>query len=130
MRALRPGSHTLVMLQAALMSFVSRTACDELPFWRMLTERTDSLESRALAVVSASGRGRVVASEALVGAGSAPGTTIESRAVEIAGDATAQLRRAALPVVARVVGDFTLLDMRTVAPEDDAAVIAALRSLA
>jgi L-seryl-tRNA(Ser) seleniumtransferase len=96
----------------------------------MLTERTDSLESRALAVVSASGRGRVVASEALVGAGSAPGTTIESRAVEIAGDATAQLRRAALPVVARVVGDFTLLDMRTVAPEDDAAVIAALRSLA
>lgn len=130
MRALRPGSHTLVMLQAALMSFVSRTACDELPFWRMLTERTDSLESRALAVVSASGRGRVVASEALVGAGSAPGTTIESRAVEIAGDATARLRRAALPVVARVVGDSTLLDMRTVAPEDDAAVIAALRSLA
>ena len=96
----------------------------------MLFRSTDSLESRANAVVSASGRGRVVVSEALVGAGSAPGTTIESRAVELPGDMTAALRRAALPVVARVVGDSTLLDLRTVDPQDDDAVIAALRSLA
>lgn len=130
MRALRPGSHTLALLQAALVSFVDRSACDTLPFWTMLTTDTHALDTRARDIVSASGRGTVVPSEVLIGAGSAPGTTMQSRAVSLDGDVSASLRARELPVISRVVDGRTLLDLRTVRPDDDEVLVDALRTLA
>lgn len=130
MRALRPGTHTVAMLQAALMSFASRTACDDIPFWSMLSAGVDSLAQRASAIVGASGRGVVVESVALVGAGSAPGAQLASRAVAIDGDLAPALRTRSIPVVARVVDGRTLLDVRSFAPADDPLVVDAIRSLA
>jgi L-seryl-tRNA(Ser) seleniumtransferase len=66
---------------------------------------------------------------ALVGAGSAPGAVLPSFAVAVDGDVSARLRARTLPVVARVDRGVTLLDLRTVDPADDAAVVAALASL-
>ena len=129
MRALRPGSHTVAMLQAALMSFAARTACDDIPFWSMLAADVHSLDQRASAIVAASGRGVVVGSVALVGAGSAPGAQLESRAVAIDGDVSSALRARSLPVVARVVDGRTLLDVRSFAPVDDLTVVDAIRAL-
>ncbi|MGA1362181.1 MAG: L-seryl-tRNA(Sec) selenium transferase [Ilumatobacteraceae bacterium] len=129
MRALRPGSHTVAMLQAALMSFAARTACDDIPFWSMLAAGVDSLGQRASAIVAASGRGSVVESVALVGAGSAPGAQLASRAVAMEGDVSSALRSHGIPVVARVVDGRTLLDMRSIAPTDDRVVIDAVRAL-
>ena len=130
MRALRPGSHTVAMLQAALMSFASRTACDDIPFWSMLSAGVDSLAQRASAIVGASGRGVVVESVALVGAGSAPGAQLASRAVALDGDLAPALRARSIPVVARVIDGRTLLDVRSFAPSDDPLVVDAIRSLA
>jgi len=129
MRALRPGGHTLQLLQAALLSFAARTACDDIAFWRMLALDAGMVRDRAEAVVSAAGAGSVVPVSALVGAGSAPGAVLPSFAVAVDGDVSARLRARTLPVVARVDRGVTLLDLRTVDPADDAAVVAALASL-
>ena len=66
---------------------------------------------------------------ALVGAGSAPGTSLPSVAVALDGDVTARLRALPMPVVARVDRNVTLLDLRTVDPADDHAVTEAVRTL-
>jgi L-seryl-tRNA(Ser) seleniumtransferase len=129
MRALRPGGHTLQLLQAALMSLAARTACDDIPFWRMLAVPVDELRARGAAVVAAAGRGTVTDTTALVGAGSAPGTSLPSVAVALDGDVTARLRALPVPVVARVDRNVTLLDLRTVDPADDHAVTEAVRTL-
>ncbi|MEY2966263.1 MAG: L-seryl-tRNA(Sec) selenium transferase [Actinomycetota bacterium] len=129
MRALRPGGHVLAMLQETLLSYVSRDVCDTVPFWSMATATVDSLEVRARAVAAAGGIGRVESTEALVGAGSAPGTTIPSWGVVIDGDITAALRHAPVPIAARTRDGATIVDMRTVAPGDDAVLVAALAAL-
>jgi pyruvate/2-oxoglutarate/acetoin dehydrogenase E1 component len=53
-----------------------------------------------------------------------------SRAVCVAGDATERLRRHRPPVVARVEGSSTLLDLRSVSPLDDEVIVAALTDAA
>jgi L-seryl-tRNA(Ser) seleniumtransferase len=70
-----------------------------------------------------------VACESLPGAGSTPGASIPSFAVQLEGDHLRQLRRNSVPVIARVRDDKTLLDLRTVDPADDHLVIAALSSV-
>lgn len=127
MRALRPGGHTMQMLQHALLAFVARTACDDIPFWRMLSTTTAELERRANVIIDAAGAGSVVATHALIGAGSLPGSTLDSAGIMLDGDRSAALRALDLPVVARVENGATVLDLRTVAPEDDELVVAALR---
>ena len=129
MRALRPGGHTILLLQEVLQKYVNKTVCDTVPFWQMFVEKTSDLKSRADKIARSSGMGRVVASTAVIGAGSAPGASIESFAVEIDGDVTRQLRTRELPIIARVVAGKTIIDMRTVHWSDDEFIVRALRSL-
>lgn len=129
MRALRPGGHVLAMLQTTLLSYVARDVCDTVPFWSMVTAPLESLESRAHAVVASSGVGVVEPTEALVGAGSAPGTVLPSWGIVVAGDITGHLRRAAVPVAARTRDGVTVLDFRTVSPADDVLIATALAGL-
>ena len=69
-----------------------------------------------------------MATEAVPGAGSAPGTTIPSVGVAVDGDRLAELRAHDPPVIARTVDERTVLDLRTVDPADDAVLVDALRS--
>jgi L-seryl-tRNA(Ser) seleniumtransferase len=104
--------------------------CDDIPFWFMLTQTTASLRTRAESIVQRVGRGEVVALDALVGAGSAPGTTIESCGIALTGDHRETLRGRALPVIARAFNGTTFIDLRSVHPDDDAVIIDALQQLA
>lgn len=71
--------------------------------------------------------GEVEASTTMVGGGSAPGVGVPSPVVVLAQrDLTAALRRHDPPVIARVHRGATLLDLRTVAPEDDEVVASAI----
>jgi L-seryl-tRNA(Ser) seleniumtransferase len=121
-RAVRPGGTTVALLQRALLAHLGRTACDEVPFWRMLAIPLERVRERAHV--------DDLALDSLPGAGSAPGATIPSWGVRVRGDASRALRAAPVPVVARVQDGDTLLDLRTVRPEDDALVVAALAALA
>lgn len=128
-RALRPGGLVLSVLHDVMMSYLDRTVCELVPFWTMATASADSLRRRADDVVEEAGLGRVVACDSLPGAGSTPGAHIPSFGVEIEGDVTVVLRHEPVPIVARVRDDRTILDLRTVTPEDDPHLVAALRRL-
>ena len=97
---------------------------------RLVATPLAELRERAGRIVAASGVGEVVDSEALPGAGSAPGVTMPSVAIALDGDHLAALRAHEPPVIARTRDDRTTLDLRAVAPADDAVLIAALRALA
>ena len=129
MRALRPGGHTLTLLQSVLLSYSSKTACADVPFWKMVSMSQADLEARAAAIVSESGIGSVVQLDSLVGAGSAPGSTIASFGISLNGDHREALRRHSIPVIARTFDKVTYLDMRSVSAADDHIVVAALASL-
>jgi L-seryl-tRNA(Ser) seleniumtransferase len=129
MRALRPGGHALAPLQDVLLAYLRRDVATSVPFWEMATRTTESLRTRADGIVAATGRGRVVASAALVGAGSAPGTTIPSVAVALDGDLVGRLRLGDTPVIGRVEDGCTILDLRSTSPDDDATLIDAVRAL-
>lgn len=129
MRALRPGGHTIQLLQHILLSYANRTVCGNVPFWSMFTEKTEQLEKRAATIVKDSRIGRVVESTAVIGAGSAPGASIESFAVEIDRDITRHLRTRDRPIIARVEKGRTIIDLRTVERYDDDDISRALHPL-
>ena len=123
-RALRPGGHVLASLQEVALAYLRRDGL-AIPFWRMATAPLSSLEERAAAL----GVGCVVDSAAVPGAGTAPGVTIPSVAIALDGDRRAELRAADPPVIARVVDGRTLLDLRSVEPDDDASLAKAVAGL-
>ena len=139
MRAVRPDKLTLAALIATLASYRDGAAERELPVWRMLAASEQALAGRADAIVSELARrgvpAKVVKTESAVGGGSLPEETQPSRAVALdlpaASRAAAVLRAADPPVVARIVDDRVALDLRSVLPEDDGRLAAAVsRALA
>ena len=129
-RALRPGGLVLSALHEVMLSYLDRSATERIPFWTMASLPADVVRRRCDAVVAEAGVGRVIACESLPGAGSTPGAHIDSFGIEIDGDVTALLRDRRLPIVARVRDERTILDLRTVAPDDDHLVATALGDLA
>ena len=129
-RALRPGAHVLAAMQRTTLAYLNKTAATEIPFWAMVTATVDDLQSRAGKIIATAGVGDVESMQSLPGAGSAPGATIPSIGIRIAGDHLALLRSCEPPIVARTRDGATLLDLRTVEPGSDAALAAALRRCA
>ena len=93
----------------------------------MLNEDIDVLRARAERLAAAAG-GEVVETVARVGGGALPLLELPSAACALEGDLSAALRTAPTPVVALVREGRTLLDCRTIAEEEVAAVAAALES--
>ena len=127
-RALRPGSLVLNALQQVALAYLRRDG-QAIDFWRMASLATANLEGRAHAVVAESGVGEVAQMASVPGGGTLPGTEIDSCGVVLDGDHAAPLRQGTPPVIARVSDSRTWLDLRTVAPDDDQHVIAALKAL-
>ncbi len=124
-RAFRPGGLVLAALQDVALSYLARNA-HQLPFWRMATTPPASLRRRAEAIVGAAGTGRVQDCASVPGGGTLPGVEIPSVGVSLDGDRAAELRHHRPPIIARVVDGRTVIDLRTIEPEDDAQVIDAL----
>jgi L-seryl-tRNA(Ser) seleniumtransferase len=125
MRALRPGGLVLSTLQATALAYLRRDG-EAIPFWRMATVPVAELRRRAAAL----GAGQPVECVAVAGGGSVPGQEIPSAGVALDGDLTGALRCFDPPVIARVEGGRTILDLRTVDPADDEVVAAALAACA
>lgn len=129
-RALRPGAHVLAGVQRTALSYLAKTVATEVPFWAMVAVSNNDLRVRAAAIIAAAGTGVIVETQAVPGAGSAPGATIPSIGIRIAGDRLALLRSGDPPIIARTRDGSTWLDLRTVDHGSDAAVAAALRRCA
>ena len=131
-RALRPDKTAIAALHATAAAHARGDG--SLPLQRMIGATVESLRERAMAIVGALGwpGACVRASEATVGGGSLPGDVMASVTIAVPGrpEATARrLRMGAPGVVGRVHAETLLLDLRSLLPEDDAALLAVLRSL-
>jgi L-seryl-tRNA(Ser) seleniumtransferase len=139
-RALRIDKMFYAALEATLLAYL-REDYDAIPTLRMMRIREEDLQHRAehiarkLRINSPRIDIDVIESRSVLGGGSAPGTTLPSRAVAItiaglsADNILASLRQHETPIVARVEDGRVLLDLRTVAPEQDAGIVAALESI-
>lgn len=133
-RALRVDKLTFAALIATLQLYAVPERRAEIPFFAMLGAGAEALRKRAQIYCEAIAGANTVESSAYVGGGSLPQATIPSIAVALhpargAARAAERLRRAPVPIVARVEEGRLLLDLRTIAPHEDAAVIAALETI-
>jgi L-seryl-tRNA(Ser) seleniumtransferase len=129
-RALRADKLTLAGLQAVAFSYLSGDATS-IPLWRMATTPLDELRARGERIASRVPAAKVVDTDAVAGGGSLPGLTIPSIgvAVEVEAPTRALGSLRDRDVVARVVDDAVVCDLRTVHPAYDEVVAAALATL-
>jgi L-seryl-tRNA(Ser) seleniumtransferase len=133
-RALRVDKLTFAALIATLQCYASPERRSEIPFFAMLGMSSEALRKRAQSYCESVAGASSVESSAYVGGGSLPEATIPSVAVSLqpsggATPAAERLRLASTPIIARVEEGRLLLDLRTIAPHEDAAVIAALKTI-
>lgn len=124
-RALRPGSLVLAALQDTALAYL-RGDGDAIEFWRMAALTPAELRARLAAYEGLES----LATAAAPGGGTLPGVEIESVGVSVPGDRTKALRSRPRPVIARVAEGATVVDLRTVHPDDDAETAEALRAAA
>jgi L-seryl-tRNA(Ser) seleniumtransferase len=136
-RSYRVDKLTLGALEATLALYRDPArAMREIPALMQLTCSVESLRQRAETVVTDVGAGsrdvQIVESDASVGGGAFPTARIASIALSIGGRADAieaRLRGGDPSLVARVTDGRVLIDLRTIFPQEDAQLVAALRSV-
>ena len=126
-RALRVDKTTLAAFEATLRGPVA-------PVQRMLAAEPAGLRARAEALAArlrdAGVDARAIDSGARVGGGGAPEQPLPSAAVALPVAFAGALRSGSPPVVGRVEEDRTLLDLRSLLPEDDETLAAAVLEVA
>lgn len=131
-RALRVDKLTYAALIATLEHYRRGEALETLPVWQMISRPLADIR-RTAATWAAKIGGQVINGESTVGGGSLPGTSLPSALLAIESEspdgALEQLRQANPPVIARIADGRVLLDPRTVLPEQEPDLLAALQSI-
>ncbi len=128
----------LAALTATLAHYLKGEALRTIPVWQMIATQPDALDERASrwsAILRDAGLDcEVMDGESVVGGGSLPGQTLPTRLLAIdvgsADQAAHFLREQRTPVIVRREGDRLLVDPRTVRPQDEDDLLAALHLLA
>jgi L-seryl-tRNA(Ser) seleniumtransferase len=120
-RALRVDKLTLAALEATVAGPPS-------PVAQALDADVSELRARAQRLAEQLPDARAVDCIAAVGGGGAPGVELPSAAVSLPEPYAARLRAGAPAVVGRLETGRCLLDLRTVAPEDDDLLMSAVRA--
>jgi L-seryl-tRNA(Ser) seleniumtransferase len=131
MRALRAGKESYAVVAATLKAFLRGRHEEEITLYRMLAQTIEQLRSRAARLSSTNGV-LVIETRAVVGGGTTPGETLPSIGVEIGGNANELARRFRAmdpPIIGTIDDDRFRLDLRTIDPDDDAIVAAAVRAI-
>jgi L-seryl-tRNA(Ser) seleniumtransferase len=138
-RALRVDKLTYAALEATLLAYVKQDH-DAIPAIRMLRVSKPEIRHRAESVLRnlASSRlsAEIIDGESVVGGGAAPSAVLPTSLLAVtapdlsAAALAARLRASNPPIIARVEEGRVLLDLRTVFPQQDEIVAAALNSLA
>ena len=140
MRALRVDKMTYAALEATLLEYARGRARTTVPVARMLAATAEEIDVRATALADRVAghpvfEANVVSGASTVGGGGAPGSALPTRLVRLtprggsAATLEARLRGLHPPIVARIEHDRVVLDLRTVLPEQDDQLTAALAGL-
>lgn len=137
-RALRVDKLCLAALEVTLEAH-RRGAIDDIPTLHMLSVSKAEIETRAKILVNKLANTQVTANivdgESAVGGGSGPNVHPPTALITIkheqlsADEVERQLRLATPPVIARIADDLVLIDLRTVDPDEEDALLAALLNL-
>jgi L-seryl-tRNA(Ser) seleniumtransferase len=130
-RALRLGKLGLAALEATLRLYAEGRA-SEVPVQAMLSRSAKSLRAAANRIAAGVPGSRLENGQSVSGGGALPGEGLETTLVVVTiahPDALARaLRMGECPVVARVANGALVLDPRTLLPDQEAPLIAALRA--
>jgi len=138
MRAVRPDKITFAALVGTLELYREGRAAERVPVWRMIGARPAALARRAKAIAQALGssgiEARVITTESTIGGGSLPEETQPSRGIALPAprpqELARRLRRAQPPVIARIIDDDVVLDLRALLPEDDERLVRSVAGVA
>jgi L-seryl-tRNA(Ser) seleniumtransferase len=138
-RALRVDKLTYAALEATLLAYVKGDH-DAIPALRMLRLSKVEIGTRAQAMAERIKFSRLsielLDGESVIGGGAAPSAVLPTRLLALtceglsADELSARLRASDPPVIARVEEGRVLLDLRTMFPEQDEAVVQAIRKIA
>ena len=135
-RAVRIDKMSLAGLTATVLHYLKQEAEAEVPIWKMISAGEQGIKDRATRwKTQLSIPGEVISGRSAIGGGSLPGETLPTwvLALSCEGDAGSpervmrRLREAVPPVIARIEDDRVILDPRTVTPDDEEALLTALR---
>ena len=132
-RALRLDKLVICAMETTLRHLLLQE-WDSVPVLRMIRQSPSEIRARANQLVREWGRENVeiLDGESLIGGGSTPDQTLPTALIAVSGDAVEmerRLRSAHPPVIARIDEERLLLDLRTVAPDEEMDLLAALRQL-
>jgi len=137
-RAVRVDKLIYAALEATLLQYVRRDH-DAVPTLRMMRLTKEAIGERAEAlaarVAAPKLKVEIVDGESILGGGAAPSSVLPTRLLALtceglsADELAARLRGSEPPIIARVDEGRVLLDLRTVFPEQDAAVVEALNRI-
>jgi L-seryl-tRNA(Ser) seleniumtransferase len=136
-RSLRADKTCLAGLETTLRHYLLDEATETIPVWWSMSRPADWLEQRVREWVAAIDHPAVnlTSTASTIGGGSLPGKTQPSFGLAIqqggrsASDMATLLRTGKPAVVPRVQDDMVILDARTVLPDEDEALIGAVRAL-
>jgi len=135
-RTLRCDKLVFHLTIQVLLSYLNGTAYEDLPVWKMVTCGESELKQRGEKIIEqCPGKNIVLAAcGAYLGGGSTPAQKVPSLALSLRGQVKPnaladRFRKFQPPIIGRVNDDDFLIDLRTVAPEDDKILIAAINSL-
>jgi L-seryl-tRNA(Ser) seleniumtransferase len=129
MRALRVDKLTLAALEATLIEYLAGRESETVPVARAIAQSAEAIERRAQKLADSLRQTgwnvALVPGTSAIGGGSAPGLELPTilLAIERAGfsanDLETRLRALEPPVIARIVQDRVVLDLRTVLDDED-----------
>lgn len=135
-RALRVDKLTLAALEATLRIYLAGRAFEEIPVLRAIAQSMEQLHERAEHLRRQLGEGAAAKSvgveslESVPGGGSLPGETLPSCGLVLrvpnCDDAARRLRLGTPSIMTRVHQGAVCIDLRTVVPDEDEALTAAL----
>lgn len=134
-RAFRVDKIIIESLETTLKHLL-RANWQDIPALRMIFATSDEIRARAerVAMKLKGLPAGIEQSESPIGGGSTPDRTLPTWIVELMVEKPnafeARLRHAAMPVIARIERDRVILDMRTVADEEEESLISAVRAAA
>jgi L-seryl-tRNA(Ser) seleniumtransferase len=138
-RALRSDKIRLAALEATLVSHQKDVADIEVPVIQMLSLTAKEVEQRARSVIegldAGSAKFELIAGESTLGGGAGPTSNVPTTLIAIthpersAQDIEHQLRTSLTPTIARISEGKVLLDLRTVFPDQLAALRKTLENL-
>lgn len=130
-RAVRADKLCLAALTATLLHYLKNEAETEIPIWRMVSTGPEQLRQRAISWKEALGRGEILEGDSTIGGGSLPGETLPTFLLALQVPSPnrllAALRQSTPPVIARLQDNQLVVDPRTVLPEQEPFLIAAIQ---